>query len=55
MARNLVSLQLSPEQLTELDTTLDTLERLRTDNPLAYRALVWLLVAVLLAIVAHAM
>lgn len=35
--------------------TLDTLERLRTDNPLAYRALVWLLVAVLLAIVAHAM
>lgn len=35
--------------------TLDTLERLRTDNPLAYRGLVWLLVAILLAIVAHAM
>jgi hypothetical protein len=35
--------------------TLDTLERLRMENPLAYRALVWLLVAVLLAIVAHAM
>lgn len=35
--------------------TLDALERLRTDNPLAYRALVWLLVAILLAIVAHAM
>lgn len=35
--------------------TLDALEQLRTDNPVAYRALVWLLVAVLLAIVAHAM
>jgi hypothetical protein len=35
--------------------TLDALQQLRTDNPLDYRALVWLLVAVLLAIVAHAM
>lgn len=34
---------------------LDTLERLRTENPLAYRLLVWLLVAILIAIVAHAM
>jgi hypothetical protein len=35
--------------------TLDALDRLRTDNPLVYRGLVWFLVAVLLAIVAHAM
>ena len=34
---------------------LDALEQLRSDNPLAYRALVWLLVAILFAIVAHAM
>lgn len=34
---------------------LDTLERLRSDNPIVYRALVWLLVAILLAIVVHAM
>lgn len=34
---------------------LDTLEQLRSENPVAYRLLVWALVAILIAIVAHAM